>query len=89
MRKEQNQTQLGRCVKIVKDFPNRAKFEKKDRAGSVEKVKNGDFHKICLKRPEGGGLTEKGGKSSTLAAICVSWVRFSQPGKNLKKRHVR
>ena len=54
MRKEQNQAQLGVCVKIVKDFPNRAKFEKNDSAGSVEKVKNGDFPKLCLKRPEGG-----------------------------------
>ena len=47
MKNEQNQAQLGRFVKIVKDFPNRVKFEKKDRAGSVEKVKNGDFPKPC------------------------------------------
>ncbi|MFH0196414.1 hypothetical protein ACGLHT_30000 [Pseudomonas sp. PsB] len=47
MKKEQNQAQLGRFVKIVKDFPKWAKIEKNDRAGSVEKVKNGDFPKPC------------------------------------------
>ena len=28
-------------MKIVKDFPKRAKIEKNDRASSVEKLKNG------------------------------------------------
>ena len=54
MKNEQNQAQLGRFMKIVKDFPNRAKIEQNDRAGSVEKVKNADFPKLCLKRPDGG-----------------------------------
>ena len=44
---EQNQAQLMCNVKIVKDFPKWAKMLKGDRAGSVEKVKNGDFPKTC------------------------------------------
>ena len=47
VKNEQNQAQFGRFVEIVKDFPNRAKILKGDRAGSVEKVKNGDFPKTC------------------------------------------
>ncbi|MFH0196413.1 hypothetical protein ACGLHT_29995, partial [Pseudomonas sp. PsB] len=72
---EQNQAQLMCNVKIVKDFPNQAKIEKNDRAGSVEKVKNADFPKPCKKRP-GGGLSKKRAKSSTLGAFCENCEGF-------------
>ena len=81
MKKEQNQAQLGRFVKIVKDFPNRAKISKNDRAGSVEKVKNGNFPNLA-KRGQGGGLSQKGAKSSTVGALCENCEGFSKVGKN-------
>ena len=62
-------------MKSVKDFPKRAKIEKNDRAGSVEKVKNG----------KGGGLSQnllqgaRGAREtvsnieSECVCVCILW----------------
>ena len=80
MKNEQNQAQLGRFVKIVKDFPNRAKFEKKTGPVVSKKSKMGIFPNLA-KRGQGGGLSQKGAKSSTVGAFWENCEGFSKPGK--------
>ena len=53
-----------------------------------KKSKIGIFPNLA-KTGQGGGLSQKGAKSSTVGALCENYEGFSKVGKNLKNRQGR